>query len=39
VKAEVAVVNEFEAMKDEIVNIAFNVGTLAFSYYIEKWRV
>jgi len=25
---EVTVVNEFEAMKDEIKNIAFNVGTL-----------
>jgi hypothetical protein len=25
---EVTVVNEFEAMKDEIDNIAFNVGTL-----------
>ena len=35
-KVEAAVVNKFEAMKDEIGNIAFNVGMLALSDYIEK---
>jgi hypothetical protein len=38
-KVEAAVVNEFEAMKDEIKNIAFNDGMLVFPYYIEKWKV
>ena len=39
VKLEAAVVNDCKAMKDEIRNIAFNVGTLALPDYIEKWRV
>jgi hypothetical protein len=39
VKVEATVVNEFEAMKDEIGNIAFNVDTLPLPDYIEKWRV
>ena len=36
VKVEATGINEFEAMKNEIGNIAFNVGTLALPDYIEK---